>query len=57
MVIPKPLQRHPVLWFHHYLQQPGHTRLEKNNASYDALEGYENYCPVNNMVMQNMPSH
>ncbi len=21
MVIPKPLQRHAVLWFHHYLQQ------------------------------------
>ena len=29
MVIPKPLQRHVVLWFHHYLQHPGHTRLEE----------------------------
>ena len=31
MVIPKPLQRHAVLWFHHYLQHPGpgHTRLEE----------------------------
>jgi hypothetical protein len=29
MVIPKPLQRWVVLWFHHYLQHPGHTRLEK----------------------------
>jgi hypothetical protein len=29
MVIPKPLQRHAVLWFHHYLQHPGHTCLEE----------------------------
>jgi hypothetical protein len=29
IVIPKPLQRHAVLWFHHYLQHPGHTCLEE----------------------------
>ncbi len=29
MVIPKPLQRSAVLWFHHYLQHPGHTYLEE----------------------------
>jgi hypothetical protein len=29
MVIPKPLQRRVVLWFHHYLQHPGHIRLKK----------------------------
>ena len=29
MVIPNPLQRHAILRFHHYLQQPGHTRLEE----------------------------
>jgi hypothetical protein len=30
MVIPNPLQRCVVLWFHHYLvQHPGHTRLEE----------------------------
>jgi hypothetical protein len=30
MVIPtKPLQRSVVLWFHHYLQHPGHTQLEE----------------------------
>ncbi len=29
MIICKPLQRHAVLWFHHYLQHPGHTRLDK----------------------------
>jgi hypothetical protein len=25
MIIPKPLQRHAVLWYHHSLQHPGHT--------------------------------
>ncbi len=29
MVIPKPLQRRAVLWFHHYLQHPGYTCLEE----------------------------
>jgi hypothetical protein len=28
LVIPKPLQRHATMWYHHYLQHPGHTRLE-----------------------------
>jgi hypothetical protein len=29
MIIPKSLQRRAVLWYHHYLQHPGHTRLEE----------------------------
>jgi hypothetical protein len=29
MIIPKPLQRRAVLWYHHYLLHPGHTRLEE----------------------------
>jgi hypothetical protein len=29
MIIPKPLQRPAVLWYHHYLQHPGHTQLEE----------------------------
>ena len=29
LVIPKPHQRQAVLWYHHYLQHPGHTRLEE----------------------------
>ncbi len=29
MIIPKLLQRRAVLWYHHYLQHPGHTRLEE----------------------------
>ncbi len=29
LVIPKPLQKKAVLWYHHYLQHPGHTHLEE----------------------------
>jgi hypothetical protein len=29
MIIPKPLQRRAVLWYHHYLHHPGHTQLEE----------------------------
>jgi hypothetical protein len=36
LVIPKPLQGCAVMWYHHYLQHPGHTRLEEtmNAAMY-----------------------
>ena len=29
MVIPEVLQHRAVSWYHHYLQHPGHTRLEE----------------------------
>ncbi len=29
LVIPKPLQRRAVMWYHRYLQHPGHARLEE----------------------------
>ena len=29
MIIPKPLQVHAVMWYHHYLQHPRHMRLEE----------------------------
>ena len=29
LVIPKPLRKRAVQWYHHYLQHPGHTRLEE----------------------------
>jgi hypothetical protein len=29
MIIPKPLQRCAVLWYHHYLQHPGHIQLDE----------------------------
>jgi hypothetical protein len=33
IIIPKPLQRRAVVWFHHYLQHPGHTRLEETMST------------------------
>jgi hypothetical protein len=33
LVIPKPLQSRAVMWYHHYLQHPGHTRLEETMKS------------------------
>ena len=29
LVIPKKLQLRVIAWYHHYLQHPGHTRLEE----------------------------
>ncbi len=29
LVIPKPLQKRAVLWYHHFLQHPGHARLKE----------------------------
>ena len=29
LVIPVALQNHAVSWYHHYLQHPGHIRLEE----------------------------
>ncbi len=29
LVIPQPLQRRAVMWYHHYLQHTGHIRLEE----------------------------
>ncbi len=29
MIIPKPIQRRAVLWYHHYLKHPGHIQLEE----------------------------
>ena len=29
LVIPNKLQYRAIAWYHHYLQHPGHTRLEK----------------------------
>ena len=33
LIIPKTLQRRAVAWYHHYLQHPGHTRLEETLRS------------------------
>ena len=33
LVIPKTLQHKIVAWYHHYLQHPGHTRMEETLRS------------------------
>ena len=29
LIIPKPLQNRAVMWYHRYLQHPGHTHLKE----------------------------
>jgi hypothetical protein len=55
LVIPKPLQVRAVKWCHHYLQHPGHTRLEEmmNTAMY--WKGMRTTYPVTNKVLQILP--
>ena len=38
LVIPKPLQWRAVMWYHHYLQHPGHTRHEETKLQYTRKE-------------------
>jgi hypothetical protein len=42
LVIPKPLQQHAVMWYHHYLQHPGHTRLEETMKTAIYWKGMRN---------------
>ncbi len=42
LVIPKPLQGHAVMWYHHYLQHPGHTRLEETMKAAVYWKGMSN---------------
>ena len=42
MVIPKALQHRAVSWYHHYLQHPGHTRLEETLRSAMYWKGMRN---------------
>jgi hypothetical protein len=58
LVIPKPLQKHAVLWYHCYLQHPGpwtHTS-RRDNECCDVLERYAYHNLVNNKVLQDLPS-
>ena len=42
MVIPEALQHHAVSWYHHYLQHPGHTRLEETLRAARYWKGMQN---------------
>jgi hypothetical protein len=56
LVIPKLLQSCAVMWYHHYLQHPGHTRLKEIIESCVILERNEKHHPIQNKVMQDLPS-
>jgi hypothetical protein len=45
LVIPKPLQGCAVMWYHHYLQHPGHTHLKE--AMTAAIYWKGKTCQVN----------
>ncbi len=42
LIIPKPLQGHAVMWYHHYLQHLGHTRLEETMKAVIYWKGMRN---------------
>ena len=42
LVIPKTLQHRAVAWYHHYLQHPGHTRLEETSRAVMYWKGMRN---------------
>jgi hypothetical protein len=54
LVIPRPLQRRATIWYHHYLQHPGHTRLEETMKAAIYWKGM--LIPIQNEVMQDLPS-
>ncbi len=55
MVIPASLQHRPVSWYHHYLQHPGHSRLEEKKRLRDVLERYAAYHPIIRQILQILP--
>jgi hypothetical protein len=54
LVIPKTLQWCAMIWYHHYLQHPGHTPID--NKSCDILERNAYHHPIHNEVMQDLPN-
>jgi hypothetical protein len=42
LVIPKPLQSCAVMWYHHYLQYPGHTCLKETMKAAIYWKGMRN---------------
>ena len=46
MIIPKLLQHRAVAWYHHYLQHPGHTRLEETLRSAMYWKKSKKICPI-----------
>ncbi len=55
IVIPASLQHRAVSWYHHYLQHPGHSRLEETNRIRDVLERYAMYHSIIGQILQILP--
>ncbi len=55
MVIPASLQHRTGSWYHHYLQHPGHSRLEETKRLRDVLERYAKYHPIISQILQILP--
>jgi hypothetical protein len=56
LVIPRPLQSHTVMWYHHYLQHPGHTHLKETMKAVIYWKGMRKHHQIQNEVMQDFPS-
>jgi hypothetical protein len=56
LVIPKPLQRHATIWYHHYLQHPEHTRLKETMKAAIYWKGMRITIQSKNKVMQDLPN-
>ena len=56
LVIPKPLPSPAGMWYHHYLQHPGHTLSQRDYENCDIPERNEKLHPIQNEVMQDLPS-
>ncbi len=55
LVIPKPLPSRAGMWYHHYLQHPGHTpRRDYEKCNIPGRN--EKLHPIQNEVMQDLPS-
>ncbi len=55
LIIPASLQHRAVSWYHHYLQHPGHSRLEETKRFRDILERYATYHPIICQILQILP--
>ncbi len=55
MIIPASLQHRAVSWYHHYLQQHGHSRLEETTRLRDVLERYATCHPIIGQILQILP--
>ncbi len=52
LVIPKQLQRHATIWYHHHLQHPKHTRLKETIKAVIYWKGMHITIQSKNKVMQ-----